>query len=301
MPSAGRIVCLGDIMIDIHAMLPGSLALGSDTPAPISFGHGGSAANTAAWLGSLGVPCMFAGRVGADSFGKDDDAALHSHGVTLRVSTDPDVATGVCLVLVSPDGERTMIPSAGANATLTEDHLGTDLLTAIDHLHLSGYTLLNDRGRSAAQFALALAAEVGASVSVDAASAAPIRRVGAERFLSWLPSGSLLLANSDEVAALAPDLEQSAGVSRLVDHGLTVVIKKGPDGALLAVGDERRSVPADLVPVRDSTGAGDAFAAGLLAGRRLGCGLVESVRRGNALGARAVTSLGARPGLHPAG
>ena len=115
---------------------------------------------------------------------------------------DPDSATGVCLVLVGPDGERTMVPSAGANATLGAAELGRDLLGAADHLHLSGYALLNAGSRAAALFALGPAASVGASVSVDAASAGPIRAVGAQRFLDWIPAGSLLLANADELAAL---------------------------------------------------------------------------------------------------
>ncbi len=168
----GRVVCVGDVMLDISAALPGPLARGSDTPAPISFCHGGSAANTAAWLASLGVPCVFAGRVGDDPFGRDAVAALRGHGVVATVSVDPGSATGVCLVLVDPDGERTMVPSAGANATLSAADLGENLLSAADHLHLSGYALLNSGSRAAALFALGLAASVGASVSVDAASAA---------------------------------------------------------------------------------------------------------------------------------
>lgn len=304
----GRVVCLGDVLVDVAALLPGPLVLGSDTPAPVSCRPGGSAANTAAWLAHLGVPCAFAGRVGDDAFGRDAVAELRAHGVQSFVSVDPAAPTGVCLVLVGPDGERTMVPSAGANATLSPAHLGPDLLDANllgpdDHLHLSGYALLRDGSRDAALAALELAASVGASVSVDAASAGPIRTVGAERFLGWLPSGALLLANSDELAALTgaaigpagAEGGSEAGIATLVARGLDVVVKCGGRGSVLGTPTGRWRSPATPVEVLDSTGAGDAFAAGLLAALRHGAGAVEALAAGNRLGALAVGQLGGRP------
>ncbi len=293
--STGQIVCLGDVMIDIEALLPGPLAIGSDTPAPIHFSHGGSAANTAAWLASLGVPCVFAGRVGPDSFGQDAIAALRSHGVLPRVSIDPSEPTGVCVVLVAPDGERSMIPSAGANATLAEADLGADLLSAGDHLHVSGYSLLNEGCRPAARFALALAAELGVSISVDAASAAPIRQVGGERFLDWLAAGTMLLGNVDEVAALTGTSDEAAAIAALVERGLIVGLKCGSRGSVLGTAAESWSAPARPARVLDTTGAGDAFDAGFLAALWNGADLQTALIEGNRLGAVAVAQLGARP------
>lgn len=295
MTPGGRIVCLGDIMVDIAAVLPGPLALGSDTPAPISVGHGGSAANTAAWLAHLGAPSVFAGRVGADSFGSDAVSSLGAQGVIVRVSVDPVAATGICLVLIGPDGERTMIPSAGANATLTEADLGADLLTGGDHLHLSGYALLGKGSRTAGLFALRQAGAAGASVSVDAASAGPIRALGAERFLDWLPPGVLLLANADELSALTGTTDLNAGIAELVARGLDVVVKCGGRGSVLGTAAGSWSCPAQPVEVLDSTGAGDAFAAGLLAALWAGKDLHEAIEQANRLGALAVGKLGARP------
>jgi len=292
----GRLVCVGDVMLDIRATLPAPLALGSDTPAPISFGAGGSAANTAAWLGHLGVPCVFAGRVGADSFGREAVDALRAHGVTPMVATDPAAPTGVCLVLIGPDGERTMVPSAGANVGLSPADLGPDLLGAADHLHLSGYTLLGEGCRPAARFALELARTVGASVSVDAASAEPIRTVGPERFLSWLAPGTVLLANSDELAALTGSTDQDAGLATLVARGLDVVLKCGSRGSVLATAAGRWHSPAEPAEVLDTTGAGDAFAAGFLAALHHGATPVNALAEGNRLGAAAVRVLGSRPG-----
>ncbi|MEO7263119.1 MAG: PfkB family carbohydrate kinase, partial [Jatrophihabitantaceae bacterium] len=253
------------------------------------------------------VPCVFAGRVGADPAGRDAVAALRSHGVIVKVSIDPNTPTGVCLVLVDPDGERTMVPSAGANATLSPADLGTDLLTGEDHLHLSGYPLLSEGSRPAALFALRVASSVGASVSVDAASAGPIRTVGAERFLDWLPAGSLLLANADELAALtgdddAPELaaggaDQDAAIATLVARQLTVVLKCGSRGSVLGTAAGVWRAPAEPVEVLDSTGAGDAFAAGLLAARWAGAEWTVALAQGNRLGAAAVGILGTRPSI----
>jgi len=280
----GRVVCVGDVMVDVLAQLPGPLHTGSDTPAEVRFAPGGSAANTAAWLAWLGTPAVFAGRVGDDPFGAEAVAALRRLGVLTRVAIDFERPTGVCLVLVDPSGERTMVPSAGANAALASADL-TGVLERDDHLHLSGYSLLNDGSRPAA---LELLATAG-SVSVDASSAAPLSTVGASAFLSWLPPGTLLLANADELAALGSD------PVALVERGLTVVIKDGRAGARIADSTGLRRIATTPVPVRDSTGAGDAFAAGLLAARHAGRPLDEAVEAGNQAGARALGVLGGRP------
>ena len=218
------------------------------------------------------------------------------------MSIDPDSPTGVCLVLVDPDGERTMVPSAGANATLSPSDLGDDLLGAGDHLHLSGYTLLSEGSRPAALFALRLANSVGASVSVDASSAGPIRAVGAQRFLDWIPAGALLLTNADELAALtgaldAPEpatgsVNQDAALTALVARQLTVVLKRGSRGSVLATAAGHWRSAAEPAEVLDSTGAGDAFAAGLLAALWAGHDLPDALAEGNRLGAAAV---GIRP------
>lgn len=277
-------------MVDVLARLPGPLAVGSDTPAPVSFQPGGSAANTACWLGFLGAPVVFAGRVGDDAFGREAVSALQAAGVRTRVAVDRQLPTGVCIVLVGPDGERTMIPSAGANAALAPDDLAT-LLSSADHLHLSGYSLLHEGSRPAARSVLAQAEAMQAGISVDAASAAPVRSVGAAAFLGWLPPGTLLIANADELAALT----ERNDPAELTGRGLTVVIKDGPGGARIA--DERgvRRITTTPVSVLDSTGAGDAFAAGLLAARRASADLDAAAAEGNRIAAQALGALGGRP------
>src|SRR6185437_8464646 len=129
------------------------------------------------------------------------------------------------------------------------------------------------------------------------ASAGPIRTVGAARLRDWLPAGTLLLANADELAALTED--HPDGPSELVAAGLTLVVKDGPRGARLIDADGSHPVPTEPVPMRDSTGAGDAFAAGLLAARLAGRDLPAAIRAGHRVGALAVGQLGARPSAIP--
>lgn len=291
----GQVICLGDAMIDLIAMLSGPLAAGSDTPAPIAFRHGGAAANTAAWLASLNVPVTYAGRVGDDVFGREVIQTLQRQGVTVEASVDPDLSTGCCLVLVAPDGERTMVPSAGANERLDSTDLMGLAISADDRLHVSGYSLLKHGSRPAALDLLARTEEIGAAISVDAASASPIRAFGARRFLDLLPAGTLLLANGDEARVLTGCAEPAAAAQVLARHCAQVIVKCGGDGAVVAVGDDLQVIATPTVRVLDSTGAGDAFAAGVLAALLCGADLATAAAQGNAVGARAVATVGARP------
>ena len=116
------VVVVGDVMVDVLAAMSAGLARGSDTPATITTAGGGSAANVAAWLAGQGVPTSYVGRVGDDALGRESVAGLTDRGVTAWVSIDPELTTGTCIVLVEPGGERSMLPDAGANGTLTPDH-----------------------------------------------------------------------------------------------------------------------------------------------------------------------------------
>src|SRR3954453_23686751 len=148
-------------MVDVVAVLPGALGHGSDTPAAIEHHFGGSGANVAAWLGEHGV---LAARIGADALGEAAVAGLRG-----RIERDGERATGTCIVLVHPGGERTMIPDAGAN-----DALELAELPEGGHLHLTGYGLLRPGSRPAMLRALAWAGARGTTVSIDPSSAAPL-------------------------------------------------------------------------------------------------------------------------------
>jgi sugar/nucleoside kinase (ribokinase family) len=161
------VVVVGDVMVDVLAAMSGPLARGSDTPSAVTTAGGGSAANVAVWLAAQGVPTSYVGRVGDDALGRESVAGLTDRGVTAWVSTEPDLTTGTCIVLVEPGGERSMLPDAGANSTLTAADLPQRAFRPGGHLHLSGYTLLNPGSRDAGLAALSVAAAADMTVSVD--------------------------------------------------------------------------------------------------------------------------------------
>jgi ribokinase len=290
--------CLGDLMVDVVARLFGPLAEGSDSPGVISYVGGGSAANTAAWLTRVGVDATFVGAIGDDAAGQAQLESLHQLGVDVRFRVDRTRPTGTCLVLVAPSGERTMVPDPGANLSLLEHDVPIDEFRAGDHLHVSGYALLRD-ARDAAFHALDAAVSTGLSVSVGAASAAPLELLGADSFLAMLPSDALLFANEREAAILtgASGWGASDLASALAGGGRQVVVTAGSGEAAWSDGDETVAMAAEPLdrPELDTTGAGDAFAAGFLAARGRDAALAVCLRDGHALAAAACRTTGGRP------
>jgi ribokinase len=165
-----RVVVLGEVMLDVVAFHEGPLAIASDTPARIRLRPGGAGANTAAWLARAGVDVTLIARVGADDAA---NLALSSlDGVDLSVEADPVLPTGTCVVLVSPGGERTMLPDPGANIALSAEHLPSEVFAEQNILHVSGYSLMRPGSRAAALTAMDQARDAGMLISVDPASAA---------------------------------------------------------------------------------------------------------------------------------
>jgi sugar/nucleoside kinase (ribokinase family) len=280
-------------MTDVVATFDRPLAPASDTPARIRMRRGGSAANTAAWLGHLGVPVTFVGCVGDDAAGAEAAAALRAEGVETALHVAPGVATGACVVLVDAAGERTMLPDPGANALLPEGPL-----PAGGHLHVSGYALLREGSRPAAHAALLEARGRGMTTSVDPASAAPLRELGGPAFRALARGATTIVVTLDEAEVLAGTRHPEAVVGDLLADHADVVLKLGAAGAAWASADgARASVPAvpPAGPVVDQTGAGDAFTAAWLAARRAGEAPVAALGAACALAARVVTRPGARP------
>ena len=296
------VVLLGDVMVDLVARLEGPLAHGSDSPARITAHGGGAAANTASWLVEAGAHAVLLGRVGQDAAGRAIEAELREAGVEVRFTADPELATGMVLVLADPDGERTMVPDPGANASLRAEHLPSEVFRQGAHLHLSGYTLLKSQAREAGLAALALARAAGMTVSVDAASAGPLASVGPRRFLDWVAGADLLFANRDEALLLADVADPPHAAARILAASVgTAVVKLGADGALAQSqrGEFAETGPAPVppadVPTRlETTGAGDAFAAGFLAAWLGEAALDRALAAGAALAAEAVRMTGAR-------
>lgn len=287
---AVHIVSVGHLMIDVLAQLPGPLAIGSDTPAPIRFAGGGSAANVAAWALAAGARATFVGTVGDDVLGRQAVDELAAAGVDVLVATDPELPTGTCIVLVDPDRERTMVPSAGANASAT----APDLPDTADWLCLSGYLVFHPVTRPRALQTLATARARGWSVAVDAASAAPLAEFGADEFLRLVGPDVVLLANEDEARVLTGASDPHEAGARIAAHTWSAVVKLGAAGAVWTDRTDSVAVPAVDVVAVDTTGSGDAFAAGFLAAGGAG---PEALRAGVELAARAVAQPGGRPPL----
>jgi sugar/nucleoside kinase (ribokinase family) len=291
------IVVVGDLMVDVVAAAAAPLAHASDTDARVRWTGGGAAANVAAWLGAGGAPVALVARAGDDVAGRGAVAALAAAGVDVRVALDPERPTGTCVVVIGADGERTMLPDRGANLALAVGDLPAELFVDGGHLHLSGYVLLHDGPRPAGLAALERARAAGMTVSVDPASAAPLRAAGVEAVLGWIAGVDVLLPNRDEVTALTGEPEPERAARALAERAGVgeVVVTLGAEGALWTDGSRVVRVASVAVDVVDTTGAGDAFAAGWLAARRDGADAGEALEAACALGARAVGRVGARP------
>jgi ribokinase len=293
------VLVVGDIVTDILALHDGPLANGSDTAARVRISGGGSAANTAAWLASLHSSVALAGVVGDDEPGGARLAELGALGVKCAVRRASDATTGSVVVLSAGD-ERTMLCDRAANALLTPSDVDVALgaVGAARHLHLSGYVLFDEASARAGQHAIAAAKGMGMTTSVDAASAAPLARLGSEHFFSLVRGADVLFANLDEARVLTG---LSSGPEKLataiLPYAATVVVKCGADGAIWAgAGGVVVSSPASPAStVVDPTGAGDAFAAGYLAAWLAGGTPAEALAAGARLGALAVSRFGGRP------
>ena len=243
-------------------MLSGEPAPGSDRPAAIRSRGGGAGANVAAHLARLGVRVTLVGCIGDDAAGAGLTAELRAAGVDLALRTVPGAATGTIVSLVEPGGQRSMLADRGANLALRPDDVPAPVPGG--HLHLSGYTLLDDGPRTAGLAALAAAVAAGCTVSLDPASTGPLTRYGVDRWLADTAAATLLLPNADEARLLTGCADVAQAARTLAGRHRVVAVSLGADGALWASGDvlvHRTAHPTEVV---DTTGAGDAFAAGLL-------------------------------------
>ena len=253
---------VGDVATDVVVVLAGQPAPGSDRPATIRSRGGGAGANVAVHLAAAGVPVVLAGCVGGDRAGGGLLAELRAAGVRTAVRTVPDAATGTVVSLVEPGGERSMLADRGANLELTPADVPP--LRRGSHLHLSGYTLLEPGPRTAGLAALRTAVDTGCTVSVDPASTGPLAGYGVDRWLADTAGTSLLLPNAAEARLLTGCADPADAARTLVARYPAVAVTLGRDGALWASGEVLVHRPALPGPVVDTTGAGDAFTAGLL-------------------------------------
>ncbi|MFD7656675.1 carbohydrate kinase family protein [Actinosynnema sp. NPDC059797] len=288
------VVVVGDAGLDVVARHSGPVVHGGDTRASVTIEPGGAGANTAAWLASCGASPVLLARVGADTAGRQVEAELTAAGVRCAFAVDPGAATCCVVVLVDDTGQRTMLPDRGANARFAPGDVDPALLRGASHLHLSGYVLLDASSRAAGVAALRAAREAGLTTSVDPQSAALVY----DGFLDDVRGVDLLLPNTEELVALTGSASPEAARA-LLDVVGAVALTSGAGGASWVDADEVVSVPAEDVECVDSTGAGDAFDAGLLAAWLGGASRRDALLAGVRAAARAVSSVGAQPSATP--
>ena len=247
------LVCaLGDLTLDFVVRLSGPIAVEGDTDAEIVLAPGGQAANVAAWAASLGASARFIGRTGDDEAGSMARTGLRERGVDLVGPVDG--RNGLICSLVSPEGARSMASDRGTAVELRPEDIEAAWLDSCDHLFVSGYALMREPVRSAATRAVGLARSNGAQVSVDLASWSAIRDSGADAFREFVIElePDVVFANEDEQRIVQGPLA-----------AVTWILKLGARGCSFG-GDDREAQPVDRVV--DTTGAGDALAAGYIVG-----------------------------------
>ncbi|KKB11068.1 ribokinase [Devosia geojensis] len=290
-----RILVVGDVMTDVIVLPDGPMVLGSDRRARIRQRPGGSGANQAVWLGALGAQVTFAGRVGiADR--ERWDAYFTARGVRPLLAADAEQPSGVLVTILDAAGERSFLTDRGANLNLSPSDLPDALLDGVAVLAVSGYSLFEPGPRAAVTDLMARARARDIAIAIDPASAGFIEEVGADAFLGWTAGATLILANADEAQALTGPADRQAQVRALAAHFATVVVKCGATGAVLGdAGGIRLERLAPKVETVDSTGAGDAFAAGFLKAWCEGTDEAACLEAGIAAGARAVATIGGQP------
>jgi ribokinase len=242
------IVSLGDLLLDVIVRLGQPLAEGADADAITQLGPGGQAANVAAWVGELGGQARFLGKRAEDEAGGIAARGLEHYGVEVRGPV-VEGRTGTVVSLVAEDGARTMASDRGVSPDFQVGELDSAWLDGCTHLHLPGYSLL----RSPIDETALRAAELAPRMSVDLSSWSAIRDFGPERFRERLQAlqPAIVFANEDEERVLGGPLP-----------GCEWVLKRGSLGARFG----ELELPAVPAEVLDTTGAGDALAAGYLLG-----------------------------------
>ncbi|MEU8636351.1 sugar kinase [Amycolatopsis sp. NPDC048633] len=287
------IVVVGDAALDVIARHDKPLPHGGDARAKIRFTGGGSGANTALWLRHLGAETTLLARIGDDPGGRLIKAELEAAGVRCAFAVDPEAPTCCVVVLVDGSGQRSMLADRGANQRFSPGDVTAEALAGASHLHLSGYVLLDPPSRAAGLAALAAAKEAGLTTSVDPQAAAHITDPAA--FLDDVRGVDLLMPNTEELVALTGSADPASAKELLHTVG-AVVVTAGLDGASWVDDGGVTSVPAVRADCVDSTGAGDAFDAGVLTGWLAGESTVDILRHGTRLGALAVGKVGPQPG-----
>ena len=259
---------------------------------------GGSAANTVAGLASLGLAAGFIGQLGEDELGATFTSDIRGLGVEFGTPPRTGIgATARCLILVTPDAQRTMNTFLGAAQMLEPDAVDPAHVASARIVYLEGYLWDPQAPRDAMYRAMDAAREAGTKVAFTLSDSfvvdrhrADLKRLLDERRID------ILFANEDEILMLAGAADCDAAMAAVAPLVETLVVTRSERGAIAQRGDERAEVPAEAIErLVDTTGAGDLFAAGFLAGEARGLGLQRSLKLGAICAAEVIQHYGARP------
>lgn len=268
---APRVLVLGDLVVDVIVAPARAIERGTDVTGSVALRQGGSASTTARWLGRLGVSTQLVCAVGRDGAGRSLVEEVRRDRVVVRAARIAGKRTGRIGVVVGVDGERSFVTDRRAALALAPGHLDSAWFAGLDLLHLPAYSLLDEPLGTAGRWAVELARAAGARVSVDLSSSAPLLAAGrrAARELLHAVAPDLLFATSAEASALLG----GQGLEGLCEVAPIVVVKRGAKGATVvtraAVSEApptRFDVATAPIAAADTTGAGDAFDAGFIAG-----------------------------------
>ena len=257
---------------------------------------GGSAANTIAGIAVLGGQAAYIGKVADDQLGDIFAHDLQAAGVLYR--TDRligDLATARSMILVTPDAERTMNTFLGASNKLTPSDVDEDLISRAQYTYLEGYLWDPEEAKDAFRHAMRMAHQHGRKVALTLSDSFCVDRFRDE-FKQLVTEIDLLFANEDEICSLYEVDEFDDALQAVRSAGTMAALTRSEKGSLLMRGDEIHLI--DAVPgvdVVDTTGAGDLYAAGVLAGLTQGRGLGEAGHMGAIAAAEVISHMGARP------
>ena len=262
---------------------------------------GGSAGNTVAGVGSFGGRAAYIGKVADDMLGGVFTHDIHAVGVhfetpALRDGAVQGLATGVCMINVTPDGQRTMCTFLGAANQLAAADIDADLIGASAIVYLEGYLFDPAPARAAFEAAAAAAHAAGRKVAITLSDTFVVARWRAELLAFIEASADIVLANEGELAALFETEDFDAAASQLASMVDVAAITRGEAGSVIVSGDERVAiavVPVDKVV--DTTGAGDQYAAGFLLGLARGLSLEDAGKLGSLAAAEVIAHWGPRP------
>lgn len=286
-----RIICYGDIIDDIVVAPKGPIRVDTDTPSMIRSRPGGSAANTAAWLGAIEAPVDLVGVVGAG------DAARHRKllpGVTAHLREHDSLQTGRIVIIIQNE-RRDMLTDRGANVDLSPDDITAAMLKRARLVHFTGHMLMNTDGYARVRTLIERCRAHGVFVSVSPGSVGFIQDVGIERARRAFAGADIVFAGLEDGKALAGTDDHLAAVAALNEQFEIAIVTRGSEGVTAGERGNIFSLEIEALPTVDPTGAGDAFSAGFLENWITTWDVRSAAEAGVELAAEAVGVLGGRP------